>query len=189
MKLQGILPFTRDLLAQRVNKGDLVVDATMGNGLDTLFLAKLVGEAGQILAYDVQQEALDHTRERLMREKIATPVELMLKGHETVAEELQHAKKPLAAAMFNLGYRPGSDKSIVTVPQTTLQAIQSLCQYLKPNGLITLVIYSGHESGKQEKDQLLARLGTWDQKEFDVLQYQFINQQNSPPFLLVIQKK
>lgn len=194
MSVEGILPFTRNLITQAVKPGDLVVDATMGNGIDTLFLAKLVGTKGKVLAYDVQPEALSKTAERLHKEGIKAQgsesfVELLLKGHETVGEDLNRLNLPLAAAMFNLGYRPGSDKTVVTLPETTLQALYSLREHLKKGGIIAIVVYSGHESGKQERDALLTELSSWDQKLFQILQYRFINQQNDPPFLLAIQKK
>lgn len=189
MKLEGILPFTRSLVEQVVQPGELVVDATMGNGLDTLFLAKLVGPTGKVLAYDIQPEALAKTSERLSKEGVETPVELLLKGHEQVQEDLEKQNQPLSAAMFNLGYRPGSDKSVVTLADTTLQALYSLRNFLKKDGIITVVIYSGHTSGKEERDALLTELSSWSQHEYQVLQYRFINQQNDPPFLIAIQKK
>jgi tRNA1(Val) A37 N6-methylase TrmN6 len=189
MKLAGILPFTRFLLQQVIQKGDTVVDATMGNGLDTLFLASQVGPSGTVLAYDIQEEALTRTRERLQQEGCVEQVCLYQKGHQTVQEELQHLSSPIAAAMFNLGYRPGGDKEIATHPTTTINALHSLRQFLKKDGLITLVIYSGHDQGKVEKDILLQEITTWDQDQYQVLHYQFINQKNDPPFLIAIQKK
>jgi predicted methyltransferase len=187
--LAGILPFTRSILEQVIQEGDTVVDATMGNGLDTLFLASRVGPAGTVLAYDVQEEALTRTRQRLEQEGCLEQVRLILKGHQTVAEELEQLTSPITAAMFNLGYRPGGDKEIVTEPTTTIQALHALRQSLKKDGIITLVIYSGHDEGKIEKDAILQEIRTWDQDQYQVLQYQFINQKNDPPFLIAIQKK
>ena len=48
MKLHRILPFARQLFSETVNAGETVVDATAGNGNDTLFLAELVGENGHV---------------------------------------------------------------------------------------------------------------------------------------------
>ncbi|GGK29329.1 rRNA methyltransferase [Caldalkalibacillus thermarum] len=189
MNIPSILAFTHTLIEQVAGPGDLVVDATMGNGHDTLFLARLVGSTGKVLAYDVQQEALENTRKRLKEAHCLSQVQLLHKGHETVEEELNCHDQPLSAAMFNLGYLPGSDKTVVTKPETTLTALHTLARYLKPGGLITLVIYSGHAEGKLERDILLAELGQWDQKQYHVLKYQFINQQNNPPFLVAIEKR
>jgi predicted methyltransferase len=187
--LAGILPFTRSILEQVIQDGDTVVDATMGNGLDTLFLASRVGPRGIVLAYDVQEEALIKTRHRLEQEGHLEQARLFLKGHQTVAEELEQLDSPIAAAMFNLGYRPGGDKEVVTEPTNTIQALHALRQSLKKHGIITLVIYPGHAAGKVEKEALLQEISLWDQNEYHILQYQFINQKNDPPFLVAIQKK
>jgi hypothetical protein len=189
LPLSGILPFTRCLIHSAVSKGDMVVDATMGNGIDTLFLAQLVGSSGCVLAYDIQEEALAQTRKRLAQTGNFPQVKLFQKGHQHVNEALSQINQPLAAAMFNLGYLPGGDKSITTLPQSTLSALNCLSSSLKVGGLITLVIYTGHVNGKLEEETLLSELSGWDQSRFDVLTYKFINQQNNPPFLLAIQKK
>lgn len=189
MSLLGILPYTRSILEAVIKPGDTVMDATMGNGLDSLFLAKLVGSTGKVFAYDIQKEALLKTKQRLLEAGCLEQVELLLKGHQHVTDELATLEAPIAAAMFNLGYRPGGDTSIVTKPDTTIEAVRAIASSLKKGGLITLVIYSGHEEGQLEKDQLLAELTSWNQREFDVLQYRFINQINNPPFLVAIQKR
>jgi predicted methyltransferase len=189
MKLAAILPFTRSILEQVIQEGDTVVDATMGNGLDTLFLASRVGPTGTVLAYDVQEEAIIRTRQRLEQEGCLEQARLLLKGHQTIAEELEQLTSSISAAMFNLGYRPGGDKEIVTEPATTIQALHALRRSLKRNGIITLVIYSGHDEGKVEKDAILQEIRSWDQNDYQILQYQFINQNNDPPFLVAIQKK
>lgn len=189
MALASILPFTRTLIQSVVKTGDTVVDATMGNGRDTLFLAQLVGDEGTVLAYDIQEEALRNTAQRLQEANCSEQVRLFLKGHEHIGGDLQQITTPVSAAMFNLGYLPGGNKEIVTRPETTIQALHGLQHHLKVGGLITLVIYSGHEQGKHEKEMLLEEVSSWDQKVYDVLQYRFINQQNDPPFLVAIHKK
>jgi len=189
MTLKPILPFTRSLLEQVIQQGDIVVDATMGNGIDTCFLAKLVGPTGQVLAYDIQEEALLKTRTRLEQEGCLQQVKLFHKGHQLVEEELYSLSSPIAGATFNLGYLPGGDKNIVTVPETTIEALRILARYLRKNGLITVVIYPGHEEGKIERDIVLEEVSSWSQEEFQILRYQFINQKNNPPFLIAIQKK
>ncbi|WP_202078296.1 tRNA (mnm(5)s(2)U34)-methyltransferase [Caldalkalibacillus salinus] len=189
MPIDRVLPYTHHIIQDVVNEGDLVVDATMGNGHDTLFLAQLVGKTGKVLSYDVQPQALAKTKERLIQAQQVDQVQLCLKGHETIHEELSKLNRPLSAAMFNLGYLPGSDKTVVTQPETTIQALYHLREYLKPGGIIAMVVYHGHEQGKAEKNLLLEEVMSWEQKSYDVLQYQFINQKNDPPFLLAIQKK
>lgn len=188
MLLADILPFTRSLVEKAVRPGDVVIDATMGNGHDTLFLAKLVGPTGAVLAYDIQEAALEATKQRLEKEGVLGHVRLYKKGHETVAQELRQLNRPVSAAMFNLGYLPGSDKRVVTKPDTTLAALEAIAPYLKPGGLITVVVYTGHDGGQEEGDALLARLSLWDHQHYHILQYRFLNRPNHPPYLVAIQK-
>ena len=109
------LEMAHDFLAEVVTKEDIVVDATMGNGHDTLFLAKL---AKQVYAFDIQEQAVVKTRARL-EEAGVDNAQLILAGHETVDAYVDEVK----AAIFNLGYLPSADKSVITQPQTTLQAL------------------------------------------------------------------
>ncbi|TQR14663.1 class I SAM-dependent methyltransferase [Psychrobacillus soli] len=185
MILKRVLPFTKELLASVIEKGDSVVDATAGNGHDTLFLADLVGENGHVYAFDVQKEAIQATAEKLEQANLIGQVSLIHDGHENVAKYV-HAE--VSAAIFNLGYLPGSNHEIVTRGTSTVQAIESLLHLLKVGGLIVLVVYHGHEGGKEEKDVLLSFVQQLPQSYAHVLSYQFVNQQNDPPFIIAIEK-
>ncbi|RHW40818.1 16S rRNA (cytosine(1402)-N(4))-methyltransferase [Neobacillus notoginsengisoli] len=190
MKLEGVLPFARNLLEKAVGAGGAVVDATMGNGHDTLFLARLVGKNGAVFAFDVQPEALEATRERLSEHDALNQASLFLAGHEQAAEFIPasyHGK--IKGAIFNLGYLPGSDKSVITKPATTIAAVEKLLEMMAPEGIIVLVVYHGHEGGAAERDSLIDYVSRLDQKKAHVLQYQFINQQNHPPFIIAIEKR
>lgn len=190
MKLEGILPFARTLLQKAVKPGDIVVDATLGNGHDTLFLAKLVGEHGHVFGYDVQAEAITSTEKKLLEQDLVKRVTLFHKGHEEILSTIPaslHGK--VTGAIFNLGYLPGGDKSIVTQAETTIAAIEQLIEILAPEGIIVLVIYHGHEEGAIERDKVVPFVQQFDQKSVHVLQYQFINQENNPPFIVAIEKR
>ena len=190
MKVEQILPFARKLLTNTVSSGDIVVDATVGNGMDSLFLAQLVGESGQVFGFDIQEAAIHKTKQRLLDNDCASRVQLFLTGHENVREVLPpSARGQVAGAIFNLGYLPGGDKSIVTTPETTIAAIEQLCDLLKKEGIIVLVIYHGHEEGAKERDILLPFLENLDQKQYHVIRYGFINQKNHPPFIVAIEKR
>lgn len=190
MRLDGILPFARQLLKKAVSHGDIVVDGTLGNGHDTVFLAELVGETGYVYGFDIQKQALMKTKIRLEEHQLSKQVMLFEKGHEHV-----HASIPIThhglvkAAIFNLGYLPGGDKTIVTTPNTTITAIEQLLDIMAPEGIIVLVVYHGHEEGAIEREALLDYVTQLDQKIAHVLQYQFINQQNHPPFIIAIEKR
>ena len=174
------LEMAHDFLAQVITPEDIVVDATMGNGYDTLFLAKL---AKQVYAFDIQEQALEKTSQRI-QEAGLTNVDLILQGHETVDQYVTEVK----AAIFNLGYLPSADKSIITQPQTTLEALEKLCQVLVKGGRIAIMIYYGHEGGDIERDSVLDFVSQLPQQEYTATIYRTLNQINNPPFLVMIEK-
>ena len=174
------LEMAHDFLAQVITPEDIVVDATMGNGHDTLFLAKL---AKQVYAFDIQNQALEKTSQRI-QEAGLTNVDLILQGHETVDQFVTEVK----AAIFNLGYLPSADKSIITQPQTTLEALEKLCRMLVKGGRIAIMIYYGHEGGDIERDAVLDFVSQLPQQEYTATIYRTLNQINNPPFLVMIEK-
>lgn len=174
------LEMAHDFLAQVITPEDIVVDATMGNGHDTLFLAKL---AKQVYAFDIQEQALKKTSQRIQDAGL-TNVDLILQGHETVNQFVTEVK----AAIFNLGYLPSADKSIITQPQTTLEALEKLCQILVKGGRIAIMIYYGHEGGDIERDAVLDFVSQLPQQEYTATIYRTLNQINNPPFLVMIEK-
>ena len=174
------LEMAHDFLAQVITKDDVVVDATMGNGHDTLFLAKL---AKKVYAFDIQEQALEKTSQRL-QEVGLTNVELLLQGHETVDQFVTEVK----AAIFNLGYLPSADKSIITKPQTTIEALDKLCQMLVKGGRIAIMIYYGHDGGDIERDAVMDYVSQLPQQEYTATIYRTLNQINNPPFLVMIEK-
>ncbi|SES63373.1 Putative rRNA methylase [Salinibacillus kushneri] len=187
--LKRVLTYSHELLQQTVKPGDFVIDATAGNGNDTLMLAKLVGDTGHVLSFDIQEKAIENTRE-LLRKHNMNNVSLIKDSHSQL-EKYLHGKMygNIDGAVFNLGYLPGSNKSIITKPESTIAAIQQLLPHLKEEKLIVLVVYYGHEGGEKEKEELLQMVKNLDQKRFSVLEYRFMNQQNHPPFLLAIEKR
>lgn len=185
--LKGIIPFAHQLLKDSVEKGAVTVDATSGNGNDTLFLSELVGEAGKVYAFDIQKQAIETTK-ALLEEKNCHNVHLIHDSHSKIKQYLP-SNTEISGAIFNLGYLPRSDKQIITKGDTTIQAIESLLKMLKKGARIVIVVYHGHEGGKKEKDEVLQFASELDQKNFGVIQYQFINQRNNPPFVVAIEKR
>jgi 16S rRNA C1402 N4-methylase RsmH len=183
--LPGILEQARTFLKEVIPEGGTAVDATAGNGYDTLFLTGCTGPEGKVYSFDIQQQAVDNTAVRL--KNAGAEAEIIVSGHEHALHYIQ--EEVIDAAVFNLGYLPGSDKTVTTTPDTTIMALEGLLKRLKKGGRIVLAVYHGHTEGKVEKDRLLAFSEALSQKKFQVLQYQFINQKNSPPFLLIIEKK
>ncbi|WP_414055256.1 class I SAM-dependent methyltransferase [Macrococcus equi] len=183
MKALGVLPFARDLILKYIEPGSTVIDATCGNGNDTLFLAQTLNHTGHIHAFDIQAQAINNTQEKTSDFQNISYHHL---GHEKV---LDVVNAQVSLAIFNLGYLPKGDKSIVTLPETTIQAIENIFSILEVEGLIILVIYPGHAEGKIEKDAVLNYLAHIDQNIAHIFKYEFINQKNNPPFVIGIEKR
>ena len=179
------------LMLDRLLPGDVAVDATAGNGHDTLFLARIVGASGHVIAIDVQMAAVQETRRRLQEAGIATEAcTVVHAGHETlrqVVPDAWHGK--VRGIMFNLGYLPGSDKSVITRTETTLQALEAAVALLAPKGLLTIAIYPGHAGGTEE----LRAIGHWatglQPQLFEVQQLRPVNRTASPPECWVVWRK
>ncbi|WP_338472019.1 class I SAM-dependent methyltransferase [Niallia sp. XMNu-256] len=190
MKVKQILPFARNLLEAACSPGDIVVDGTLGNGHDTEFLARLVGPNGHVYGFDIQEQAIVNTEDRLIEQGLTSMVTLFQHGHEKVKESIPtHLHGKVTGAIFNLGYLPGGDKSIVTKPLTTISAIDQLLNIMAVEGIIVLVIYHGHPEGVIERDAIIKHVKSIDQKLAYVIQYGFINQNNHPPFIIAIEKR
>ena len=185
MILERVIQYAQTLLKKSVSEGDIAVDATAGNGHDTLFLANLVGDNGYVYAFDVQKDAVDATLHRLLDNALEHRAIVLKDGHENVAK---YINKPVAAAIFNLGYLPGGNHEIITRPDTTIQAIESLLTLLKVGGVIVLVVYYGHEGGKDERNEVIEFVSNLPQKHVHVLRYEFMNQKNDPPFIIALEK-
>ena len=169
-----------------INEGDVVIDATMGNGYDTKYLAEKVGESGFVYSFDIQEEALKSTKKRLEKADLLNRVQLILDGHENIEN---YVKDEVSCVLFNLGYLPRADHNIITKPETTLKALKSSLKILKPHGVVSLAIYTGHEGGMEERNSVYEYIKNLDQNEFNVLESKFINQINNPPQLILIEKK
>jgi predicted methyltransferase len=152
MKLDGILPFARTLMSKALTDGDIAIDATLGYGHDTVFMAELVGEAGIVYGFDIQEAAILSSQSRLKENNLINRVVLFQKGHEHISELVpSHHQNKIKAAIFNLGYLPGGNKSVVTKPDTTISAISQLLNIMAPEGIIILVVYHGYPEGAVER--------------------------------------
>ncbi|MDR3043393.1 MAG: class I SAM-dependent methyltransferase [Desulfovibrio sp.] len=167
----------------------VAVDGTAGNGHDTLFLARLVGARGLVHAFDVQPRALARTAERLAAEGLEERVALHGRGHEELAAALaSHGGWPprITAAMFNLGFLPGSDRSVTTRPETTLTALEALLPLMVPGGVVSLHVYAGHPGGADEAAALDRRLASLDWNRWRVARHEFVNKPRNPERLLLV---
>lgn len=163
-------------------------DATAGNGHDTLWLAELVGDNGRVFAVDIQECALSKTRQRLQEANLEHRVSLFLSGHEKMAYLLpEEVKGHLHLAIYNLGYLPGGDKSVKTLPETTLQSLNECKNWLAPGGMILLTVYPGHVGGEEETEQVGAWIASLDSRYWRVVRFQALNRQSPAPFVYVVE--
>ena len=134
-----------------IPRGGIAIDATAGNGLDTQFLAECVGIDGHVYALDVQQSAIERTAKRIAEIGLASVVKCIQANH---ADLLQHVPKEVwgkvFCAMFNLGYLPHGDKTIVTRAATTIQALEATDTVLAPKSILSILVYVGQSHGQEE---------------------------------------
>ncbi len=180
------LGLSHQFIAARVKEGDLCIDATCGRGRDTLFLSRLVGEAGRVLAFDIQKEAGESTKARLA-ENGGTNARVVLDSHANMDS---YAEKEIAAAvMFNFGERPGGDHKVFSKPETSIEAIRKAMEIIRPGGVISICIYYGKETGTAERDALLPFLETPDPQKFTVITSRFANRKGEVPIPVFILKE
>jgi predicted methyltransferase len=182
--------YAHQLLRERLVPGDMAIDATAGNGHDTLFLTKLTGPGGMVFAFDVQEAAIAATRGLLEREGVVGGTwRLFHAGHETMREAIPkqwHGR--VAAVVFNLGYLPGSDKSVITTAGHTLTALEASLYLLRPGGVLVIVLYSGHPGGREETEAVLKFVAGSSSREFHAIEYRTLNTRNEPPFVVAVEK-
>ena len=175
-----------DCLRRFLLPGDTAVDATMGNGHDTLLLCQLVGKSGHVFAFDVQPQAVENTRKRLEEADVSDRAALFCVGHEHMAETID---PPVQAVMFNLGWLPGADKRITTRWETTESAVRQALALLAPEGVCVICVYPGHAEGERERVLLTQMLGALAPQEYNVLHHRFINAGPGAPECFIIQKQ
>ena len=172
-------------IRQAVEPGARVIDATMGNGYDTQWLAELVGESGHVYGFDIQLEAVNRTRDRLAAAGLENRATLFHAGHEHIAELVG---EPVDAAVFNLGWLPGTDKALRTRAETTLTAVNAALDRLKEGALMTICVYPGHPEGRDELDRLIAWGCALPGEKYDVMARAYLNQSGDPPVLIAVKK-
>lgn len=185
MLLKNSLHISHEMVGKVVQEGDIVVDATMGNGNDTLFLSKLVGDAGKVYAFDIQPLAIENTRKCLEAAGVAHRAELIMDGHQNMD---QYVPKGIRTVMFNLGYLPKGDHNIGTRAESTIAAIEKSLELLCKEGIIMIVVYYGGDSGFEEKNTVMEYFKSLDCRKYSVLVQDFVNQVNCPPIAVCIEK-
>ena len=163
IKQSQITYWCHEIIRSQAEAGGCYIDATMGKGNDTLFLCELAGENGKVLAFDIQQEAL-HMDRYAMEE--STDV-----------------------ICFNFGYLPGGDHKLATTYQTSIEAIGKGLGILKHGGMMSLCIYSGGDTGFEEKEKILEYIKGLPGREYTVIVNEYYNRKNCPPMPVFIFKE
>ena len=186
MKNYQITSWVHHFLEDHVQPGDICIDATMGNGHDAALLSRLAGKTGKVTAFDIQQLALDNTKEKLLKENCPKNWELVLASHERMNEYAE--ENTVSCITFNLGYLPGGDHAKATKGESSIRAIETGLSLLKKKGLMTVCIYSGGDSGFEEKEAVLSYIKALDAKKYLVIISEYANRPNNPPIPVLIIK-
>ena len=177
-KYYQVTEFCHRFVADYIEEGDCCIDATCGNGYDTEFLCRMAGASGKVYAFDIQEQAVSKTAERLLAAGYADRAELYCTGHEHMDE---YVRESVSAIMFNFGYLPGGSHELATRPETSLRAVRRGLELLKEGGVMSLCIYSGGDTGYEERDALLAWAEALDPSEWLVIACSYYNRKNDPP--------
>ncbi len=191
MQRISLVNAAHNIIRDVLHSGDIAIDATVGNGHDALFLVEQVSPAGRVFGFDIQQAAIDSTRIKAgayckMRPECLT---LIQASHADMGEKipLQYHGK-ISVCMFNLGYLPGGDKSIITQTGSTITALNIASRLLSGNGIITIMAYPGHQGGDLETDQVKNWCNQLDQDQFKISVIYSPENKESAPRLFVICK-
>lgn len=173
------------LLLAKVRQSAVLLDATAGNGGDTLFLAENSSATARIFAFDIQQEALHHTYARLCAQGLERKVELILDNHAALDRYIDCG---IDAAIFNLGYLPGADHELTTIWESTAEALEKTLQKLTLNGILVVTAYPGHAAGQIEQQNLEEYLMKLPKASFVAAKYQMINHAATAPVCYMVER-
>lgn len=172
----------QQLVAEVLEEGDLAIDATAGNGHDTVFLAGRVGAGGRVLSFDVQAAAIAAAQARVAAAGFGQRVRFLQQSHARLADHA--APGSVAAVMFNLGYLPGRDHAVTTTTDVTLAGLAGAVAVLKPGGALAVVCYPGHEEGAREAAAVEDWFAGRTESGWRVVRYGAIGTRRPAPFLL-----
>ena len=177
-----LLSLQKKFILEHLKKGDIAVDFTMGNGHDTEFLSKTVGEDGHVYAFDIQEQALASTSENLKNADCPNNYTLVLDSHHNVKK---YVDVPIKAGMFNLGYLPGGNKKITTMRETTMPAIEAAISLLDKDAILLIAVYPGHEEGDAEGKMICEYLSTLNRSKICATRVNILNSPTSPYFIVI----
>lgn len=185
----SLVDCAQQLISNVACPGDTVIDATMGNGHDTLFLSKLVGPNGKVYSFDIQTSAIEKTR-TLLKNNNLNNTRLINCCHSQLDSAFEtlsdNPAMQVSGIMFNLGYLPGSDKTILTQADTTLLALNAVLPLMANKACITIVAYRGHSGGEAESNAIAEYCTSLDERLYCSRQKTISRTNNTPPILYTI---
>ena len=177
-----LLALQKFFILNHLKPGDTAVDFTMGNGHDTEFLSKTVGEAGHVYAFDIQADAVASTAKNLREWNAPENYTLINDSHHNAKNYLPG---PFKAGMFNLGWLPGGDKSVTTLRETTMPAIEAAIELLDRDAILNVAVYPGHEEGDAEGKMICEYLAGISRHRVCATQIKIVNSPTSPYFIVI----
>lgn len=186
MKNYQITEWCHHFIKEHVKPGYICIDATAGNGNDTQLLCELVGESGKVYAFDIQEEAVQHTKERLEKASLLERAAVILDSHVNMGQYVD--ENQVNCIVFNFGYLPGGNHNLSTKAETSIRAIREGLRLLEKGGIMSLCIYSGGDSGFEERDTILKEIKSLDSKSYLVILSSYYNRPNHPPIPVLIIK-
>jgi len=175
----------KKFISDTISKGSICIDLTCGNGLDTLFLCEIAGESGKVYSFDFQQEAVGITKALISGAQSIAKSEITQACHSQFSSHIPFScKGNVSAVMMNLGYLPGGDHQTTTTPEITEKALGSAYNWLRPDGVISVIAYRGHPGGKLEDSavQKIINKNQWN------CRIEFGNKKETSPILYMIRK-
>jgi hypothetical protein len=200
MQRISLVNIAHDLIREVLHPGDYAIDATVGNGHDTVFLIEQISPSGKVFGFDIQQSAIDSTKIKVgsyqfdESEDSKAPVQpecltLLHANHAYMGEKIPpHYHGKINAIMFNLGYLPGGDKRIITCTDSTITALNNACRLLSSTGIITVLAYPGHQGGDLETEHVENWCKQLDENQFKISMVYSSAYNKSAPRLFVIRK-
>ncbi len=177
----------QQLLAGTVKPGGLYVDATCGNGHDTLFLCRLAGPEGHVIGLDIQPMAVQATNTLLAQNGMDRIGQAILADHRDL---LRFAPAGSAdCVMFNFGWLPGAAHTVHSQAEASVAAVRAALEALKPGGVLSAVLYSGKVIGRSEKQAVLDYLQGLPLTRYTVLVCRFANWAETAPLPCLVFKR
>lgn len=165
-----------------IAKSDICVDMTCGNGHDSKFILDHLSPK-KLYAFDIQEEA-KYSTYRLLQDYNLDNFRMILDNHKYVT---RHVYEKVDFAIYNLGYLPAGNKSITTNFNDVIDSLKNLLKILNIHAKVIITFYPGHESGKKEADEVIDFLTSLSQREYVITKFDFINQKNNPPFVVILE--